>query len=95
MINNGVRIKRGPEWIFVKLHTHGAREDTWNSLFGEKGESMFRYLEQNYNDGKKYLFHYVTAREMYNIIKAAEAGLNGNPNKYRDFLIPKYKYISQ
>ncbi len=32
--------------------------------------------------------HYVTAREAYNIARAAEAGRSGDPNDYRDFLIP-------
>src|SRR5262249_32297077 len=32
--------------------------------------------------------HFVTAREAYNIVKAAEAGHSGNPNDYRDYLIP-------
>jgi hypothetical protein len=31
--------------------------------------------------------HFACAREAYNIVKAAEAGLAGNPNDYRDFLI--------
>jgi hypothetical protein len=32
--------------------------------------------------------HYVTAREAYNIVKAAEAGKAGDPNAYRDFEVP-------
>jgi hypothetical protein len=32
--------------------------------------------------------HYVTAREAYNVAKAAEAGLQGNPENYYDWLIP-------
>jgi len=94
-IQNGIRIKGMPHWVFIKLHTHGAREDTWDSLLGEKADSMFSYLEKNYNDGKRYMLHYVTAREMYNIIKAAEADKYGNPNLYRDFEIPKYIYLNQ
>jgi len=46
---------------------------------------MHTYLESRYNDGKDYALHYVTAREMYNIAKAAEAGMTGNPHQYRDF----------
>jgi hypothetical protein len=33
------------------------------------------------------LLHYVTARELYNIVKAAESGAGGNPGAYRDFVI--------
>src|SRR5262249_8637394 len=32
--------------------------------------------------------HYVTAREAYNVAKAAEAGCSGDPNRYRDFEVP-------
>jgi len=49
---------------------------------------MFSDLERRYNDGVRYALHYVTARETYNIIKAAEAGKTGNPGEYRDFLVP-------
>ena len=34
------------------------------------------------------MLHYVTTREAYNIAKAAEAGKSGNPNDYRDYIIP-------
>src|SRR3546814_20317333 len=49
---------------------------------------MFSYLEDRYNDGERYVLHYVTAREVHNIIKAAEAGHGGDPNDYRDFILP-------
>jgi hypothetical protein len=49
---------------------------------------MYSYLERSYNDGRDYVLHYVTARETYNIIKAAEAGKTGNPGDYRDFILP-------
>ena len=50
-------------------------------------DKMFSYLENKYNNSIKYKLHYVTAREMYNLIKAAEAGDAGDPSLYRDFLI--------
>jgi len=49
---------------------------------------MFEYLQTAYNDGTRYRLHYVTAREMYNIAKAAEAGERGEPGDFRDFRIP-------
>ena len=48
---------------------------------------MLRYLDERYNDGKKFKLHYVTAREMYNIVKAAEAGRDGSPQDYRDYIL--------
>jgi hypothetical protein len=92
-INKHIHIKGKEDWIFVKLHTHGAREIDWDVLLGEIADHMYAYLETKYNDGENYVLHYVSAREMYNIIKAAEAGKTGNPNDYRDFEIPPFVYL--
>lgn len=91
-VRNGITVKGKPNWIFIKLHTHGAREENRDSLFGKKAEEMHRYLGTRYKDTGSHYLHYVSAREMYNIIKAAEAGMDGNPIEYRNFLIPKYVY---
>jgi len=55
-------------------------------------DEAFTYLESQYNDGVAWKLHYVSAREAYNIIKAAESGLDGDPGEYRDFLIPRATY---
>jgi hypothetical protein len=55
-------------------------------------DRAFSYLEQRYNDGADWKLHYVSAREMYNIVKAAEAGRDGDPGAYRDFEIPRPAY---
>jgi hypothetical protein len=50
-------------------------------------EDMFSYLEEQYCDNKKYFLHYASAREMFNIIKAAEAGEDGDPHQFRDYIL--------
>ena len=95
LVKNALKITGNPAWLFVKLHTHGAREGTWDCLLETKADQMYSYLERRYNDGKKYVLHYATAREMFNIIKAAEAGKSGNPDDYRDFEIPRYLYLKK
>ncbi len=55
---------------------------------------MYEYFETVYNDQVKNFLHYVTAREMYNLVKAVEADAQGNPDMYRDFEIPKYVYVN-
>ena len=74
--------------MFVKIHTHGAPEHECDAILGPATEAMFRDLESRYNDGRRHVLHYVTARELYNIVKAAEAGLGGDPGQYRDFCVP-------
>jgi len=94
-INKGICVQGRPEWIFVKIHGHGAaaNPEDREALLGREIEEMYSYLETRYNDGVNYCLHYVSAREMYNIIKAAEAGVKGNAGCYRDFLIPRYVYL--
>ena len=58
-----------------------------DTLLGPKTDAMHAYLEDTYNDGVRHVLHYVTAREVYNIVKAAEAGKSGNPNQYRDYAL--------
>jgi len=85
-IRQHIHVKGRPEWIFVKIFCHGGQDH--ESVLGEHSEKMFSYLEDRYNDGKEYCLHYITAREAYNIVKAAEDGMTGNPDQYRDYVIP-------
>lgn len=88
-VDQHIHVKGRPDWIFVKVHTHGTQEPDMETLLGAPMERMFSHLEATYNDGSNYQLHYVTSREAYNIIKAAEAGKSGNPNLYRDFILPR------
>jgi hypothetical protein len=83
-----IHIAGRPDWIFVKVHTHGAPEEQARSLLGEAGRAMHAALRDDYNDGAQWRLHYVTAREMYNIAIAATRGHEGNPNEYRDHVFP-------
>ncbi|MGB3747902.1 MAG: hypothetical protein WA961_06860 [Rhodanobacter sp.] len=87
-VKTGIHVEGRPEWVFVKVHTHGTQERDMETLLGDAAQRMHEHLERAYNDGERYVLHYVTARETYNIIKAAEAGHGGNPDAFRDFLLP-------
>ena len=87
-VSQAVHIEGMPEWIFVKVHTHGAPDVQAASLLGEPGRAMHRALTSRYNDGKRFVLHYVTAREMFNIASAAMKGLRGNPDEFRDYVLP-------
>ena len=88
-VRQNIHVKNNPNWIFVKVFCHGAQD--YKSLTSNSTIQMYRYLDTKYNDGKRYRLHYVTARECYNIIKAAEDGKDDNPNLYRDYIIPSPK----
>lgn len=92
-IKQNIHVEGRPEWIFVKLHTHGTQERDKEALFGPLHDQMYRYLTEEYQTRNGWDLHYVSAREMYNIVKAAEAGKTGSPNAYRDFVLPKPTFL--
>jgi hypothetical protein len=75
-----IHVAGKPNWIFIKLHTHGGIPPNFGMLLGpamrEFRTSMSRIAP--FPDHPIWL-HHVTAREMVNIIHAAEDGLEGNP----------------
>lgn len=83
-VDQNICVAGRPEWVFVKVYTHGAPDEQGESLLGPDGVAMHEALAR-YNDGQRWKLHYVTAREMYNIAKAATAGERGDPNDYRDY----------
>jgi len=87
-VHCGIHVLGRPNWVFVKVHCHGCADESREVLLGEHAGKLYEYLETTYNDGRKYRLHYVAAREMYNIIRAAEAGLDGDPNEFRDYHLP-------
>lgn len=84
----GVHVRGRPDWTVVKLHTHGALSRNQPSLFGPKMVEFHRLLSETCTGGSQdWCLHYVTARELFNIIKAAERGCDGLPGEYRNFVI--------
>ena len=87
-VDQGIGVVGRPEWVFVKAHTHGAPEKQAAALLGDEGRALYRELGTRYNDGTHWILHYVTAREMYNVALAAIDGKTGNPDEFRDYLLP-------
>jgi hypothetical protein len=84
-----VQVPTRPDWFFVKLHSHGAPEENQRVMLGEPMLELHRELARRSARNGQFHFHYVTAREMYNLAKAAEAGWRGSVEEARDFeLIP-------
>ena len=77
-----VHVGGRPEWVFVKLSTHAMQNRA--SFLGEGMRNTLAAMQTWWNR-PPFRLHYVTAREAFNIVKAAEAGRRGNPDDYRDF----------
>jgi hypothetical protein len=87
-VSCGIAVAGRPEWVFVKVHTHGAPERNAEALLRPAAADFYRQVLARFNDGSRYRLHFVTARELVNIIHAAEAGRTGNAGQYRDFQLP-------
>jgi len=71
-----------PDWLFIKLHCHGMNPRDGAAMFGT---SLRQFLEELTKKAPAYRVHFVTAREMVNIILAACDGREGDPGTYRDY----------
>lgn len=87
-----IHVQGRPDWVFVKVQGHAASSDAEvEETLGPRFDRALTYLETRYNDGTNYVLHYVTAREAYNLARAAAAGKRGNPGDYFNFVIPPYR----
>jgi len=84
-VEQSIAIGGRPEWLFVKLYTHGAPEKNADMLLSASTRRFHQELLGEFNDGERWGLHYVTAREMYNIARAAIDGKSGDPGQYRDY----------
>jgi hypothetical protein len=86
-VEQDIHVAGRPEWVFVKVHTHGALEATAASLLGAGGRALHETLGE-LADGARWRLHYVTAREMYNVARAAMDGKRGDPSAWFDYVVP-------
>jgi hypothetical protein len=81
----GIRVEGRPDWLFIKLHCHGMDPRDHEAMLGASLRRFLRELKEGSRNGHDYQVHYVTAREMANLVMAACDGCEGNPNDYRDY----------
>lgn len=70
----GVRVVGRDDWLFVKLHTHGAQESNARHLLGEPMRRLHAGLRQFAESHPSFRYYYTTAREMAGLVHQAEAG---------------------
>lgn len=82
-INAAITVQGRPEWIFIKLHCHGMDPRDTEALLGSPMIDFLKDLAGAEKRGE-FMTHFVTAREMTNIILAACDGKSGNPSLFRN-----------
>lgn len=87
-VKAGIHVSGHPDWIFIKVFTHGAMPNNAEMLLGKNGQTMYQKTVERLKI-LGFRVHFATARQAYNIAMAA-AGNKGNPNDYRDYQIKPY-----
>jgi hypothetical protein len=80
-----VQVPSRPDWFFVKLHTHGCNEFNRPAVLGDHMVEFHRALAERAQTDPQFHFHYVTAREMFNLVKAAENDWQGSVADARNY----------
>jgi hypothetical protein len=79
-----IAIRGRPGWLFIKLHCHGMDTRDEAAMLGMPMRRFLQDLVANAKDGR-YRVHFVTAREMVNMILAACDERDQDPGDYRDY----------
>ncbi|MDB6025369.1 MAG: hypothetical protein JWM68_1592 [Verrucomicrobiales bacterium] len=81
----GIHVQGRPDCLFIKLHTHGAIPPNSTMFLGDPMKHFHQHLMETYRDNAQYKLHYVTSREMVNILHGLEEGRKENPGELRDY----------
>ncbi|MFY9980570.1 MAG: hypothetical protein WAK22_20245 [Candidatus Sulfotelmatobacter sp.] len=79
-----ITVQHRPDWLFIKLHCHSMDATQRESVMGGPMQKFLSGLIGGAKERDE-VIHFVTAREMVNIILAACDGREGNPGEYRDY----------
>jgi SAM-dependent methyltransferase len=80
-----ITVRGRPDWIFIKLHCHGMDPRDEAAMLGEPMSAFLHQLTAGARANNDDQVHFVTAREMTNIVLAACDGRDGNPGAFRDY----------
>jgi hypothetical protein len=70
----GVHVTGRPEWRFIKLHTHGCKDDNIDTLLGAPMREFYEQLRQLHRQHPNFRYHFVSAWEMAQLVHQAESG---------------------
>jgi hypothetical protein len=89
-----ITVQGRPDWLFIKLHCHGMDPEQEDAVMGASFTSFIRSLVEG-ADERGEILHFVTAREMVNVILAACDGKEGDPGDYRDYRFKPWKPLER
>jgi len=88
-----ISVQGRPGWLFLKLHCHGMDPTQEDCVMGRSFQHFLHSLVEGAEERGEIL-HFVSAREMVNVILAACDGREGNPGDYRNYFFKPWKQSS-
>ncbi len=73
-LRSAVHVAGQPNWLFVKLHTHGCKDGNIDTLLSGQMQQFHQQLSVHARANPRFRYHYVTAWEMAQLVHQAEAG---------------------
>lgn len=86
-------VRGKPDWLFIKLHCHSMDPTQHDAVLGEPMRNFLRELVQG-AEQRGEILHFVSAREMVNIMLAACDGRDGDPAEFRDYRLMRTRRMS-
>lgn len=86
-VRAGIHVHGRPDRIFIKLHCHGAHDNSRQYLLHSDLDALYTDGLARYNDGERYRLHFVTARELFNVVKATESGSDLDIASAREYVL--------
>jgi hypothetical protein len=81
----GIAVKGRPDWIFVKLYSHGFFDHDQDAMIGEQMKRFMGEMLELAERSGEFNIHFASAREAFNMVMAAVDGREGEPGIYRDY----------
>lgn len=88
-----ITVSGRPDWLFIKLHCHSMDLTQQEAVSGAAMQQFLSQLLEGAEERDE-VIHFVTAREMVNILFAACDGREGNPGDYRDYRLKRTRESS-
>jgi hypothetical protein len=83
--NAHITVEGRPEWIFIKLYSHGFFEWDQDAMIGDQLKRFMTEVRELADRTGEFQIHFASAREAFNMVMAAVDGHAGPPGKYRDY----------
>jgi hypothetical protein len=81
----GIGVKERPDWIFIKLYSHGFFDWDQDLMIGEQMKRFMNEVLEVAERTGEFKVHFASAREAFNMVAAAVDGKDGSPGAYRDY----------